>query len=58
MALKNLENGFCVHTLGGWPYEGGTLAYWNLCKGDKFKLDFFNLGLYLFVMQVNGESNK
>ena len=55
MVLKNLRNGFCVHTYGGSPKEGGTLVYWKQCDGEKLKLDFFNLGLYFFVMQVNGE---
>ena len=55
MVLKNLKNGFCVHSNGGWPNEGGSLVYWKQCSGERLKLDLFNLGLYFLVMQVNGE---
>ncbi|XP_074614387.1 uncharacterized protein LOC141874129 [Acropora palmata] len=43
LALKNLRNGFCVHPSGGWPNEGGTLVYWQHCKSERLKLDFFKL---------------
>ena len=55
MVLKNLKNGFCVHSNDGWPNEGGSLVYWSGCEGERLKLDFFNLGLYSLVMQFNGE---
>ena len=33
MVLNNLKNGFCFHSNGGWPNEGGSLVYWTVQRG-------------------------
>ncbi|KAJ7351656.1 metalloendopeptidase [Desmophyllum pertusum] len=43
-ALKNLKHNYCVHPNGGRPGEGAQLIHWSGCKGDRLKLDFFDLG--------------